>query len=415
MWAKTSFFYHIYPLGFCGAPLANDFVSAPGFRLNKVYDWLSHLHRLGINALYLGPVFESSTHGYDIQDYALIDRRLGDNVNFKQLVKDLHYNGIKVVIDAVFNHVGRDFFAFRDVCQHRQSSKYCSWFKLDFSHNNHFNDGFCYEGWDGCDNLVKLNLSNPEVRKYLLSVAEGWIDEFDIDGLRLDVAHYLPVKFLRELKQVCSLRKNDFWLMGEVVLGNYSRLVNSSMLDSCTNYELYHALHTSFNNKNLIKLAQTLERQFGKNGIYSKHCLYNFLDNHDVNRIASQIKNEQQLKVLYALMFTLPGIPSLYYGSEWGAKGRISISDSDVRTCFSSPQNNDLSRYISSLAEIRAKSPALLGGEFRLLDVKKEIIVFERVCRFQRIVIAANICSEEQKIIVDNNEINLFPYSIELI
>ena len=415
MWAETSFFYHIYPLGFCGVPLANDFVSVPGFRLSKIYDWLPHLHQLRINALYLGPVFESSTHGYDIQDYTLIDRRLGDNANFKQLIKDLHHNSIKVVVDAVFNHVGRDFFAFRDVCQHRQSSKYFSWFKLDFSHNNHFNDGFCYEGWDGCDDLVKLNLSNPEVRKYLLSVAEGWIDEFDIDGLRLDVAHYLPVKFLRELKQLCSLRKNDFWLMGEVVFGNYNRLVNSSMLDSCTNYELYHTLHTSFNNKNLIKLAQTLERQFGKNGIYSKHCLYNFLDNHDVSRIASQIKNRQQLKVLYGMMYTLPGISSIYYGSEWGAKGRKSNSDSEVRACFSNPQNNDLSQYISSLAEIRAKSPALLSGTFKLIKAQKEIIVFERNIKLQSIVIAVNIGENMQKITVDNKEINLSSYSIELI
>lgn len=415
MWADKSSFYHIYPLGFCGAPQENDYSSVCSSRLFKVYDWLPHLKKLGVNAVYFGPIFEAGTHGYDTKDYFRIDRRLGDNQDFKALVKKMHLAGIKVVLDGVFNHVGRDFFAFEDVKYHKTSSRYCSWFKLNFNSDNRYRDGFCYEGWDGCDNLVKLNLTNPEVKEYLLRAVAYWIDEFDIDGLRLDVAHYLSPIFLHELRQMCLSRKSDFWLMGEMVFGNYNRLVNSRMLHSCTNYELYKALHSSCNNDNLFELAHTLDRQFGSTGVYNGHNLYSFIDNHDVSRIASLIKNPCQLKPLYGLLFTLPGIPSIYYGSEWGAIGVRERSDSEVRSSFNTPEFNDLTTHIAWWANYRNHSEILAYGQYQELEVRRELLVFRRYIESKELVFAVNISAESQQIQYQKHDFYILPYSIELI
>ena len=414
MWADESVFYHIYPLGFCEAPSVNDFISSPVSRINKIYDWVPHLKDIGINALYLGPIFESSNHGYDTKDYLQIDRRLGINQDFKDLVVYLHQEGIKVIIDAVFNHVGRDFFAFEDVKRLKGLSRYSSWFRINFNQNNRYNDGFCYEGWDGCDNLVKLNLSNPEVKSYLLSVVAKWVDEFGIDGLRLDVAHYLSSGFLHELNQMCKERKPDFWLMGEMVFGNYCRLVNSRMLNSCTNYELYKALHSSCNNLNMFELAHTLKRQFGNEGVYKGLNLYGFVDNHDVSRIASLLKNPNHLKPIYGLLFTLPAIPAIYYGSEWGATGCKEQGDSQIRQSFDTPQNNDLSTHIAWWSNFRKHSKILAYGDYKEIEVRSQILVFSRTWQENQLVIAVNIDENPQNIRVNGKEYRISPYSISL-
>lgn len=413
MWADKSAFYHIYPLGFCGAPARNDYNSAPIFRLQKILDWLPHFQELNINALYLGPVFQSFAHGYDTSDYFWLDNRLGTNEDFRHLVKVLHQNQIKVVLDGVFNHVGRGFWAFDDVRRHKADSRYVSWFKLDFSHNNRYDDGFCYEGWDGCDDLVKLNLSNPEVRQHLLSAVAMWIDEFAIDGLRLDVAHYLNSGFVRELRQMCRARKADFWLMGEMVFGDYRRLVNPQMLDSCTNYELYKALYSSCNDNNMYELAHTLQRQFAiGSGVYEGLNLYSFLDNHDVSRIASVIKDERQLKSLYGLLYTLPGIPSIYYGGEWGARGRREQSDAEVRPDYAAWENNDLSRHIAWWAKFRRESEVLAHGIYQELAISGQFLAFRRELAGQRLDIAVNIGAEPQNFKHGGIERVIAPYDI---
>lgn len=416
MWAEQSFFYHIYPLGFCGAPLQGQYGAAPVFRLQKILDWLPHLRKLNVNALYLGPIFQSAAHGYDTSDYFWVDNRLGSNEDIKYLVRTLHQNGIRVVLDAVFNHVGREFWAFDDVRRHKENSRYASWFKLDFSHDNRYGDGFCYEGWDGCDDLVKLNLHNPEVRAHLLSAVAMWIDEFDIDGLRLDVAHYLSSGFLRELRRMCKLRKDDFWLMGEMVMGDYRRLVNPQMLDSCTNYELYKALYSSCNDNNMFELAHTLNRQFAiDSGVYKGLNLYSFADNHDVSRVASVLRDKQQLKPLYGLLFTLPGVPSIYYGSEWGAQGRREDGDVNVRPDFATWQNNDLSRHISWWAKYRRDSDVLAHGDYRELAAGKELLVFRRELGGKYLDFAVNIAKTEQLCNYQGQERRIAPYEISII
>ena len=187
MWAEESVFYQIYPLGFCGAPFENDGVQES--RILKVIDWIPHIKKLGCNAIYFSPIFESDTHGYNTRDYTKLDVRLGTNEDFKKVCDALHKEGIKVVLDGVFNHVGRGFWAFQDVLKNRQSSPYVSWFnQISFEGNSNYNDGLWYEGWEGNYDLVKLNLRNEDVVQHIFSAVDGWIKEFDIDGIRLDVA-----------------------------------------------------------------------------------------------------------------------------------------------------------------------------------------------------------------------------------
>ena len=172
MWFEESVFYQIYPLGFCGAPHENDGHTVP--RIRKVLEWIPHLQRLHISAVYFSPVFESDRHGYDTRDYRKIDCRLGTNEDFAEVCRALHANGIRVVLDGVFNHVGRGFWAFQDVLAHREGSRYRDWFHLDFGGNSRYNDGLWYEGWEGHFELVKLNLNNPEVVDYLLGCVWTW-------------------------------------------------------------------------------------------------------------------------------------------------------------------------------------------------------------------------------------------------
>lgn len=399
MWAYESVFYQIYPLGFCGAPFENDGVLTP--RILKVNDWIKHIKKLGANAIYFSPVFESETHGYNTRDYRTIDKRLGTNADFKKICKNCHKNGIKVVLDGVFNHAGRGFFAFEDVKKNRQNSKYCSWFKLSFEGNSCYNDGFWYEGWEGNYDLVKLNLDNPEVQNYLYESVKYWIEEFDIDGLRLDVAYCLPGWFIENLRKYTEAIKPDFFLLGEMLHGDYNRLMNDSMLHSATNYECYKGLYSSFNSYNLFEIVHSLLRQFGPENwtLYKGKHLLSFVDNHDVSRIASTLNNENHLKLIYALCFGMPGIPCVYYGSEWGTKASKSEGDPALRVSFEKPEWNELTDFISKLADIKKQSEALNYGDFKSILLTNRQCIFERQSANERILVCIN---------ADENEYNAF-------
>lgn len=400
-WSKDSFFYHIYTLGFCGALYKNDFSSPSQNRLEKIYSWIDHLKYLGVNALYLGPLFESTFHGYDTADFYWVDRRLGTNENLKDLIAVLHNNGIKVILDGVFNHVGRNFWAFRDLLAKRESSPYCSWFKnLDFSSNNQFNDHFSYEGWNGHYDLVKLNLQNSDTKEHILNAVKMWIEYFDIDGLRIDAADCVDLNFLKELSETAKLEKTDFWMVGEIIHGDYRRWANSQTLDSVTNYECYKGLYSSHNDKNYFEIAYSLKRQFGEKGIYKDIPLYTFADNHDVNRIASTLKNPVHIYPLHCLLFTMPGVPSVYYGSEWGIKG-LKQNGSDISLRPSLDLNNsksnehyDLQNTINKLSRIRYLSPALKYGNYKELLVSQEQFAFIREYENEKILVILNSSKE---------------------
>ena len=396
MWATNSVFYQIYPLGFCGAPKENDGQLVP--RIRKVVDIIPHIKKLNIDAIYFSPVFESDRHGYDTRDYTKIDVRLGSNEDFAFVCKTLKENGIKVVLDGVFNHVGRGFFAFQDVLQNRENSIYKDWFHISFEGDSCFNDGLWYEGWEGHFELVKLNLENPNVIEYLFSCIKMWIEEFNIDGLRLDVAYCLEESFMRKLREFSNSVGEDFFLLGEVLFGDYNRIVNDEMLHSCTNYECYKGLYSSFNDMNLFEIAHSLNRQFGKEGsaIYKGKHLLSFADNHDVIRVASILKEQKHLPLVYALLFGMPGIPCIYYGSEWGITGvKDKNSDDDLRPEIKAPEWNDLTTLISSLALIRKEHKSLIFGEYKSVVLTNRQLIFEREFEGERIWVAVNADSSE--------------------
>lgn len=382
-WINDAVFYNIYPLGFCGAPKNNDFVKE--YRLDKIYEWIEHFKELGVNAIVFNPVFESSRHGYDTIDYYKIDSRLGDNESFKKICDTLHQNGIRVLLDGVFNHVGRDFFAFKDIQQCGMSSIYCNWFhNIRFDRQSPKGDNFSYEGWAGHYDLVKLNLQNENVVSHLLDAVRFWIDEFGIDGLRLDAADCIDLEFFKKLRSVCKDRKEDFWLYGEITSGDYNRWANENTLDSVTNYEVFKALFSCHNDRNYFEFAHSMDRQCGNYGIYKNLYLYNFVDNHDVNRLASNLHDESLLENAYTLMFTMPGAPSIYYGSEFGIKGtRTAHSDYDLRPCINLGEienpNTKLLKHIKKLSKIKHSLDALKYGRYQ-----NEVIQLEHLCYSMR-------------------------------
>lgn len=390
MWAYENVFYQIYPLGFCGAPFENDGVLE--HRILKVNDWIPHIEKLGANAIYFSPVFESDTHGYNTRDYSKIDTRLGTNEDFQSVCKNLHKAGIKVVLDGVFNHVGRGFWAFQDVLEKRWDSPYKDWFHISFDGNSNYNDGLWYEGWEGNYDLVKLNLRNEDVIQHIFSCIKGWVEEFDIDGLRLDVAYCLDHDFLRRLRSFCDGLKPDFFLVGETLHGDYNQWMNDSMLHSVTNYECYKGLYSSFNSMNMFEINHSLLRQFGPDNwtLYKGKHLLSFVDNHDVTRVASILSNENHLPLIYALAFGMPGIPCVYYGSEWGAKARKEEGDPALCACFEKPEWNDLTTFISKLAEAKKHSNALNYGDFRSVLLTNRQCIFERKTDSERVLVAIN-------------------------
>ena len=390
MWYDESVFYQIYPLGLCGAPQANDGVQE--HRLRRILDWIPHIEKLGCGAVLLNPLFESDAHGYDTRDYRRVDVRLGTNGDLKELVAALHERGIRVVLDGVFNHVGRGFWAFRDVQEKKWDSPYRDWFHISFDGNSGYNDGFWYEGWEGHFELVKLNLRNGAVADYLLDTVRFWVEEFGIDGLRLDVAYCLDRDFIARLRQFCCSLRPDFFLVGETLHGDYNQWVGEGKCHSCTNYECYKGLYSSLNDLNLFEIGHSLRRQFGSEPwcLYRGKKLLNFVDNHDVTRVAGILRNPAHLPVIYGLLFAMPGIPCIYYGSEWGAQGDKAHGDAALRAAFERPQWNGLTDTIAAMAAARRRSAALRDGEYAEVLLTNRQYIFERRCGDERVLCAVN-------------------------
>ena len=378
MWADEAVFYQIYPIGMCGAPRQNDGVLS--HRIRRVIDWIPHLQKLNVTAVYFSPVFESDAHGYDTRDYRKIDIRLGTNDDFKEVVSALHAAGIRVILDGVFNHVGRGFFGFQDVLEKREASPYKDWFYINFGGNTGYNDGLGYEGWEGAMDLVKLNLRNPAVSDYLIESVRGWVKDFDIDGLRLDVAYMVDRDFLKRLRYETSQMKEDFFLLGEILGGDYKTIMNGEMCHSATNYECYKGTWSALSSDNLFEIVHSLLRQFDDKpwSLYTGSHPVSFVDNHDVSRIASILPPEK-VPLAYALSFGMPGIPMIYYGSEWGVTGDKSSGDEALRPDIEKPQWNALTDTVSRLGLAERTQPALVYGSFVSTVLENRHCLFERI------------------------------------
>lgn len=397
-WYDEAVFYHIYPLGLCDAPRENAY-EAPVHRLNEVIPWIAHIKKIGCNALYIGPLFESVGHGYETTDYKRLDSRLGDNGDLANFVKECHAQGIRVIFDGVFNHVGRDFFAFKDLQVNREGSAYRDWFcNVNFGGNNEYNDGFCYENWGGYNLLVKLNQHHPDVRAYICDVIRFWVSEFDIDGIRLDAADVLDFSYMQMLRSVANEVKPDFWLMGEVIHGDYTRWVNDGTLHAVTNYHLHKALYSGHNDHNYFEIAHTVKRLYEMGGNRPDGLkLYNFVDNHDVERIYTKLSNKAHFAPVHVLLYTLPGVPSIYYGSEFGIDGRKEqFSDASLRPALKyedyadALETNSFTKLIAALGKVRQSTPALSYGSYRELVLTNRQYAFARDFEGQSVVVTVN-------------------------
>lgn len=397
-WYDEAIFYHIYPLGLTGAPMENSY-GEPQHRLNEIVPWISHIKEIGCNAIYIGPLFESVGHGYETTDYKKLDSRLGTNEDLTNFVANCHEQGIRVILDGVFNHTGRDFFAFQDIKKNRENSPYKDWYcNVNFWGNNEYNDGFSYENWGGYNLLVKLNQHNPAVRDYICDVIRFWVSEFDIDGIRLDAADVLDFEYMKALRHVANEVKPDFWLMGEVIHGDYTRWVNEGTLHSVTNYNLHKALYSGHNDHNFFEIAHTVKRLYEMGGSRPDGLkLYNFVDNHDVERIYTKLSNKSHFTPVHILLYTLPGIPSIYYGSEFGIEGRKErFSDASLRPALSladfgnAIKDNTCTALIAALGKIRQNTPALSYGDYQELLLTNRQYAFARNYNGQSVIATVN-------------------------
>lgn len=397
-WYDEAIFYHIYPLGLTGAPKENPYTE-PVHRLDTLIPWIAHIKEIGCNAIYIGPLFESVGHGYETTDYKKLDSRLGTNEDLTNYVAECHRQGIRVILDGVFNHTGRDFFAFQDIREKRENSPYRDWYRnVNFWGNNQYNDGFSYENWGGYDLLAKLNQSNPAVRDYICDVVRFWVKEFDIDGIRLDAADVLDFDYMRALRRVAEEVKPQFWLMGEVIHGDYTRWVNEGTLHSVTNYHLHKALYSGHNDHNYFEIAHTVKRLYGMGGDRPDGLkLYNFVDNHDVERIYTKLNNKAHFAPVHVLLYTLPGVPSVYYGSEFGIEGRKErYSDDSLRPALSladysnALEKNPCTRLIAALGKARQRIKALSYGDYQEVLLTNRQYAFSRNYDGESVLVTVN-------------------------
>lgn len=397
---RDTFVYHLFPLGQCGAPARNDFSSPPVERLDELHPWLEHARDLGASTVLLGPVFESSSHGYDTADLGQVDRRLGTNQGLARLVARAHELGLRVMLDAVFGHVGRHFHAFRDLLERGAQSAFTGWFRnLRFDRRGPLGDPFECETWKGVAELPRLDLGSPAVRAHLFGEVDRWVRDLGVDGLRLDTADWLDHGFLEALRAHCDQLRPDLWLMGEVVHGDYRGWVQPNQLHSVTNYECYKGLWSSLNDRNAVEIAYALQRQFGTGGLYQGQPLYNFVDNHDVSRVASLLRERAHLFPLYGLLFTMPGVPSVYYGSEFGIGGlRTASDDRPIRPRLSLEElrsgDQSVLEAVRRFARLRHGSAALARGAYAQLHVAGEQLAFLRTEGQERVVVALNAAAQ---------------------
>ncbi|HEY5822026.1 MAG TPA: alpha-amylase family glycosyl hydrolase [Propionibacteriaceae bacterium] len=309
-WVDHVIWWHVYPLGFVGAEDELAGAHPEPHRLRRLVDWLDHLVSLGCNGLALGPIFTSSTHGYDTVDYFQIDPRLGDDADFDALVAACRERGIRVLLDGVFNHVGREFPRFAEALESGVGSDAASWFHL----YDNGDDPITANYFEGHDQLIELNHGSVEVQDHVAAALNHWLDR-GIDGWRLDAAYAVDPAFWAAIVPGVREQHPDAWFVGEMIHGEYADYIAKSTLDSVTAYELWKATWSSLNDVNLHELSWTVGRHAA---LIEDFVPMTFLGNHDVTRVASQIADPRHLAHAIAILGFMPGIPSIYYGDEFG-------------------------------------------------------------------------------------------------
>src|SRR4051794_27103282 len=316
-WVRYAVWWQVYPLGFVGAYPARE-TEPGGHRLSRIEAWLDYVVELGTSGLALGPVFASETHGYDIVDHLRIDPRLGDDRDLDALISAAHDRGLRVLLDGVFNHVGRGHPAFQAVLRQGPSAPEASWFRLRWPATA-WQPGVepGYDTFEGHGGLVALDHDEPAVVEYVVEVMNHWLDR-GADGWRLDAAYAVPTRFWATVLSRVRAKHPAAYLVGEVIQGDYAEFVTASTMDSVTQYELWKAIWSALNSANFFELSWALQRH---DGFLDTFVPLTFVGNHDVTRIASRLSDERDLPLALAILLTVGGTPSVYAGDEQGFTG----------------------------------------------------------------------------------------------
>jgi cyclomaltodextrinase len=396
-WVEHAIWWQLYPLGFVDAyPVHAGQCEAVSeeHRLLRIVSWLDHAVELGASGIALGPIFASSTHGYDTIDHYRIDPRLGDENDFDQLVDEAHRRGLRVLLDGVFNHVGREHPRYLEARESGEGGPSSSWFRLS-SRDEH--GAAVYETFEGHEGLIALDHRNPEVVDYVTEVMCHWLDR-GADGWRLDAAYAVPAAFWAAVLPRVRAEHPDAWLVGEVIHGDYAAIIEDSSLDSLTQYELWKAIWSSITDHNWHELDWTLRRH---DAILDSFVPATFIGNHDVTRIATRIPDDRHLAHALVVLMTVGGIPSIYAGDEYryrGTKEDRAGGDDAIRPPFPEhgPNQGDADalatmRLHQDLIGLRRRHPWLHRARTRTLLLTSEHYVYESRDGASAIVVALNL------------------------
>ena len=394
-WARHAVFWHIYPLGFVGAEKERDPNAAVQHRLLAIVPWLDYVRELGVTALLLGPIFCAETHGYDTIDYFRIDPRLGDDADFDTLIGEAHRRGLCVVLDGVFNHVGREFHAFQDVAAHGRSSALGDWFHLKWPAPSAPSQQPEVGNFEGHAQLVRLNHATPGVIEHIKQVMLHWLAR-GADGWRLDAAYSVDSAFWRVVLPAVRERFPAAYIVGEVIHGDYAAMVDKAGFDAVTQYELWKAVWSSLNDRNWFELKHALERH---NSWLERFLPMTFVGNHDVTRIASKLSEPRHIALAALLLLTLPGVPSIYGGDEQGFRGEKEArpgGDDAIRAPFPThpdvlaPDGWPLYRLHQALIGVRRERHWLADARVTMLQLSQTLLCYQVSHGQQALVVALN-------------------------
>jgi cyclomaltodextrinase len=397
-WVEHAVWWQVYPLGFVGAEPA-AIAGPPVHRLPRLLEWLDYAVELGASGLALGPVFASGTHGYDTVDHFRIDPRLGDDADFDALVTAAHDRGLRVLLDGVFNHVGRGFPAFQDVLAGGPGAATAAWFRLHWPRGGAPGEEPEYATFEGHDLLVALAHDEPAVVEYVIAVMDHWLAR-GADGWRLDAAYAVPRSFWAAVVPRVRAAHPDAYLVGEVIQGDYAGFVAETGIDAVTQYELWKAIWSSLNDGNLFELSWALGRHAE---LLDAFVPLTFVGNHDVTRLASRLDDERHLAHALAVLFTVGGTPSVYAGDEQafrGVKEDRAGGDDAVRPAFPdrpadlAPYGWPVYRLHQDLIGLRRRHPWLHRARTHVLELANHQLLYEVRGGDRALLVALNLADD---------------------
>ncbi|MCW2580459.1 MAG: Alpha amylase [Blastococcus sp.] len=398
-WVQDAIWWHVYPLGFVGAEPSSDQAQPGTHRLQHLAGWLDHAVELGASGLALGPVFASETHGYDTTDHLRVDPRLGDDADLDALFAACRERGLRVLLDGVFNHVGRTHPAFQAVLEQGPAASTASWFRLRWPGGAEaWTPGTLpeYDDFEGHSHLVALDHRSPAVLAHVVEVMTHWLAR-GADGWRLDAAYAVPASFWAQVSGRVREQHPDAYLMGEVIHGDYAAFVAEAGIHAVTQYELWKAVWSSLNDGNFFELDAALRRH---EDFLESFVPSTFLGNHDVTRIASRLSEDRHLAHALVVLLTTAGTPAVYAGDEHafrGVKEDRAGGDDAVRPRFPalpgdlSPVGLPTYRLHQELIGLRRRHRWLHTGRTTTLHLTNEQLVYEVAGGAERLVVALSL------------------------